>query len=1071
MTKKNKTLWIGKDDLNGDKQFIENSSKEFFDVPMANDLADNNAAGLLSGGTSRRDFLKYLGFSLGAATIAASCDAPVRRAIPYVNQPDAIVPGVPSYYATHFAKGGDYCPVVVKTREGRPIKIEGNKLADFTKGGTSARAQASVLSLYDSNRYQNPQWKDGKKISWKEVDSTIQSKLGSSARIRLVSNTNLSPFTAAKVEAFVNAYPGTEWVMYDPVSNAAMLDAYESASGVRAIPSMHFDKADVVVSLGADFLGTWISPVEFASDFSQNRKIKDPHHPKMSRLYVIEDAMSLTGSNADNRIIIRPSESGIAAALLYNEIAKKAGASTFNVSGNFKNDKAESKIKLAAADLWKSSQSNKGTLVVCGSNNLGEQLLTIEINNLLHNFGKTIDTATACHLRKGSDKALGTFAADMAASKIDAVIFLDDANPVYDTPYGNQIADGLDKLDLSISMASSPNETSSLCTYVCPAHNYLESWGDVMPKDGVYGLVQPTIEPLFDTRSREESLAVWTGSAAEGNGEDRADYVMLKEHFENNIYNNLDTGGDMQSVWEKTLHDGLVSMKKNSNGSSPSVNVSEASSKIGAPSGNDNEVRFYETVNIGAGQYADNPWLQEMPDPLYRTVWSNFLTIPLSWDGKRKIRGLNNWETGDIVSATIGGNEVSMPVVEQFGVANGVHGLALGYGRTEGSRAARGVGLNVYPMMTSDDEGYTVYYAAIELGNKVGHDDEFATVQYHHSYGVKDADPETGDILNIDEQSIATIATGYQGALMDRSVMYYTDLDELDGAIETLHHKREHAQHLNKETIYTGHEDLHSRGHKWSLSVDLSACIGCGACQVACIAENNVPVVGKKEVSRHHEMTWLRIDRYFFGDMESPNVVYQPLMCQHCDNAPCENVCPVGATQHSSEGLNHMTYNRCIGTRYCANNCPYKVRRFNWLDYTAADLFGSNASDPMPNASDVPFYGENLTRMVLNPDVTVRSRGVIEKCSMCIQRIQAGKLQAKNERRALVDGDIQTACASACPTGAIVFGDMNNDKSRVKELSENELNYYVLEEINTAPGIGYQMKVTNKNSEINKLDA
>ena len=1055
MQDKSKNIWVGKADLKGDTEFVAKESSKFFDLPLAQELTEEKSP-LLDTSSNRRDFLKYMGFSLGAATIAASCESPIRRAIPYANKPDAIVPGVPTYYASTFVKGGDYCPILVKTREGRPIKIEGNKMSSITKGGTSARAQASVLDLYDTARYVGPM-KDGAKSDWDSIDKDIQSKLSTARGIKLISNTIISPMTKKSIADFIAKYPTAEHVQYDAVSSAAMLDANESVFGKRTIPGYKFDEADVILSLDADFLGTWISPIEFAADYAKGRKVKSAKQKSITRLYAVESAMSLTGSNADNRVVVKPSESALALTTIYNRLAGKAAGSQLSINGSLE-DKTKSKLQHIADDLLAASQSGKNTLVVNGNNNLGEQLLTIEINRLLGNFGKTIDLNRSCQLRQGDDIGLGRVANAIESGAADCVIFIEDANPVYDTPHGAALATSLEKVGTRISMAGRPNETSALCNYVCPSHHVLETWGDAEAYEGELSLIQPVIAPLHNTRAKEISFANWSGRKLK-DGTDRADYLLL-------------TSGWTGPNWQTSLQDGVAKTGSGSTLSLGNVDVAQAAKSFGSRSTSEREIKFYETVNIGAGQYANNPWLQEMPDPIYRTVWDNFVTIPVSWDGNRTIEGMNGWEYGDIVDVTVGNETIQAPVVDAFGVANGAHGMALGYGRTNSGRAASGVGINVFPMLSTDEKGYTKYYAPVSFGAGVlRKDKEFASVQYHHTYGIADEDPETGERLNVDEQSISAIAKGYQGALTDRSVLFYADMDELDTAVHELHHHRDHSKKLNSATIYEGHDHLYDNGHKWEMSVDLNSCIGCGACQVACVAENNVPVVGKKEVSRHHEMTWLRIDRYFFGDIESPNTAYQPMMCQHCDNAPCENVCPVGATQHSSEGLNHMTYNRCIGTRYCANNCPFKVRRFNWLDYTTADLFGNNESDPLPGESETPFYAENMTRMVLNPDVTVRSRGVIEKCSFCIQKIQAGKLRAKVENRAIADGDVTTACASACPTGAIVFGDINNKETEVAQLENHPLNYYVLEETNVRSAVGYLMKVTNRNDKINELDA
>ncbi|HMP30320.1 MAG TPA: 4Fe-4S dicluster domain-containing protein, partial [Saprospiraceae bacterium] len=426
---------------------------------------------------------------------------------------------------------------------------------------------------------------------------------------------------------------------------------------------------------------------------------------------------------------------------------------------------------------------------------------------------------------------------------------------------------------------------------------------------------------------------------------------------------------------------------------------------------------------------------------------------------------LNKLKDGDMVKLTIDGKEFKVPVIQQFGQMPGTVSINMGFGRTEAGACGTGLGINVNPLLTNNAGYAQNFNAKVEVSNKIGTEEHFSCVQYHHTYGVQGTDKKSGEIVNADEAATVffdyfTGIKGFQGSLTDRSVMYTSNLADVKANAEELDKKRKHAQFLNSKQIYGGHDELYENGHHWGMHVDLNACIGCGACTVACMSENNIPIVGKKEVSRHHEMTWLRIDRYYYGDVENPNTVYQPMMCQHCDNAPCENVCPVNATNHSSEGLNQMTYNRCIGTRYCANNCPYKVRRFNWFDFTTADTFPANQYKKF--GEDLTFGADNLTRMVLNPDVTVRSKGVIEKCSFCVQRIQEGKLTAKKENRRLIDADVKTACQTSCPTGAITFGDMNNKEGQLVAKLENPLNFISLEEINVRSSVNYTMKVNNR---------
>jgi molybdopterin-containing oxidoreductase family iron-sulfur binding subunit len=1072
---KNNNIWIGKEDLNGDKELIERSKEEFFELPVLNDMAEEESTAA-SSKTSRRDFLKYLGFGLGAATIAASCDQPVRRAIPYVTKPDSIVPGVANYYASNFVKGKDFVPVLVKTREGRPIKIEGNKSSPITNGGTSARAQAMVLELYDSTRVQHPGeiQEDGKvkKMDWDKLDEMVQLQLNNNARVRILSSTNFSPSFHKSVEEFKNKYPNTELVTYDSRSNSAMLMANEKQFGQKALPSYRFDKADVIVNFNADFLGSWISPVEFAQQWIQKRKIKDTHKPEMSRMITFESFMSLTGSNADNRVMIKPSEAGLAIAKLHNEIASAMGGSSVSISGTLSSEKAEKGVKAAAKDLIDAAQAGKHSLIVAGSNNTAEQMLVNNINQLLGNYGHTIDWTKPVYTSQTVDADIMDLQKDMESGKVDALFVMGEANPVYSLENGEAFKSAMSKVPLTISTTVLPNETFKACKYACPAHHNLESWGDVRPKAGYYGLTQPTIAPLFDTRQTEASLLTWSEAAlVNENTEDDLTYTFIRSVWEKEVFPMQKEYVSFRAFWDQSLHDGFVTVDEKLSAPAYNASLSGIGGKITKPLSSDVEIAFYETVNMGAGEYANNPWLQEMPDPLLRTVWDNILSVPVSWDGDNTIDGWKGLESGDLVELDVAGKKQKVTVAQQFGMRENTVSLAVGYGRTVCGRAGAGVGTNVYPMLSRDEDGNVRYYSDAKVSEKVGEDKSFASVQYHHTFGVKDEDPDTGEVVNVDEVASVTLAEGFQGSIVDRTIIRQADLDTLEDAIHDLQHEREHAQHLNDETLYPSYKDEFKRGHKWEMSIDLTSCIGCGACQVACISENNVPVVGKNEVRRHHEMTWLRIDRYFYGDFENPNTAYQPMMCQHCDNAPCENVCPVAATTHNNEGINQMAYNRCIGTRYCANNCPYKVRRFNWLDYTSADIFGWNEYSVFDNEEDKPFYTENLTRMVLNPDVTVRSRGVMEKCSFCVQRIQEAKLKAKNEMRPLVDSDLTTACASACPTGAITFGDVNDEESEINEKKNSPMNYYVLEEVNTSSSVGYHMKVVNRNKDLSDIDA
>ncbi len=1044
------SIWIGEKDLNRDEAFLSTVDQEF---GTADVLEQSDS--VVEKESNRRDFLKFLGFGLGAATVAAGCDIPVKRAIPYVVKPDHIVPGVATYYASSFVDGGDYCPILVKCREGRPIKIEGNDMSSMTKGGTSARAQAAVLGLYDINRYRGPMMMEGDGFvgsSWGDMDKEVMSKLASSKNIRIVTNTILSPTSKQVLEDFKARYPQTKVVTYDPVSAAAILEANDLSFGDRVIPGYRFDKADVIVSFNADFLGTWISPVEYASDYIKGRKV-NANRPKMSRHIQVESHMSMTGSNADERVLIKPSELGSAIAYLYGKVAGGSG-------GNGLNEAAKTALNKVAKEL-KSAAGR--SLVVSSSNNVNEQILVNAINNALDNYGNTLGFSDASYQRQGDERQLNALIAEINGGRVDTVIVWG-ANPAYDFYNAAAFADALAKVENKIAIAYQANETTALCNAIAPTHHGLESWGDAQPKRGQLSLIQPTIQPLFETRQAEETLLKWGGS-------DSSYENYLKNNWRNTAFAAQDKFSTFGSFWDSALHDGVMSGGYGGGSSGGfSVDVSLASRKISTPASNDLEIVFFEPVSIGNGQYSTNPWLQEMPDPVARTSWGNYLAIPVGYDGGKKFVGMNKLKDGDIAEVKIGDKVLQVPVIQQFGMAPGTIGLALGNGRRSAGKCGTGVGVDVNDCLTIDSGLSQYYNTNVALSSKVGKEDHFSCVQYHHTIGVK-AENKKGERINADEATLGQTAygvgiTGYQGSLTERSVIYPTTLKDLSGSIARLHERQAEFDHLNEATLYPYDEytaEKYSQGHHWGMHVDLNACIGCNACTVSCMAENNVPIVGKKEVSRHHEMTWLRIDRYYFGDATNPNTVYQPMMCQHCDNAPCENVCPVNATNHSSEGLNQMAYNRCVGTRYCANNCPYKVRRFNWMDYTTADIFPANQPEVM-KGEEIPFGADNLTRMVLNPDVTVRARGVIEKCSFCVQRLQEGKLTAKREGRRLQDSDVRTACQTACPTGAITFGDMNNKKGDLSKKLASPMNYIALDEVNVRSSVTYTMKVVNRES-------
>lgn len=949
---------------------------------------------------SRRDFLKFFGFSITSAALAASCKRPVTKAIPYLVKPEEITPGKASYYASAFFDGKDYCNLLVKVRDGRPIKIEGNELSPITKGGTNASVQASVLSLYDDTRYKNPQ-KNGADYLWSLVDDEIIEQLtnlkNKNQKIVLLTSTIVSPTTQKAIDDFSASYPRFVHITYDASPAHGMLEANNIAFGKRAIPTYHFDKARVILSVGADFLGTWLAPIEYTKKYAKTRKL-GPGKKSMSRHIQIESGMSLTGANADERHTIKPSDIGVVIANLYNLIASSTGAPQVTTED----------IDLNLDDIANQLLESRGaSVVVSGSNDPNHQLLVNAINYELENYDATIDLSVAHHIRKGDDAAMFSLIEQMEAGDVGGLI-IHGVNPVYQHPLGDRFEEALKNLPLSVSLSTQLDETSAAVQYVCPNHHFLESWGDAEPVPGQLSLTQPAIRPIHKTRQAEESLLKWAGM--------NVGYLSyLKDNWRTRFMPQTGTDYDFLMFWNNTLHDGVLTISSNKSAQEAPIfnNAFISALRFERNTESDLELEFYETIAIGNGQHANNPWLQEMPDPVSKVTWDNFASVSPAFAKE------NNLKTGDYILIN---DTLHLPVLEQPGQNRNTISVALGYGRRATGVVAKGVGMNAYPLMPLQAGARRYHLENINF-QKAGGTHTFARTQTHHS-------------------------------MEGRPIVRETTLEEYleDPAAGNELHEKHQKLHA---TMY---EKRHFPGHHWGMAVDLNSCTGCSACLIACSAENNVPVVGKEEVTRVHEMHWIRIDRYFSGDPENPEVLIQPVMCQHCDNAPCENVCPVAATNNSSEGINQMSYNRCIGTRYCNNNCPYKVRRFNFYDYTTADAIPKNTVDPARMTIDI-------RRLVLNPDVTVRAKGVIEKCSFCVQRIQENKLTAKLEDRPLRDGDIKTACEQACPAEAIVFGDLNDEESKISKAFANERNYHLLEELHTLPSVGYLTKVRNKSNK------
>ena len=1017
----NKKYWKSVEELDGNSSIVEALKNNEFVEEIPTDEFLGNEGALSSSSTSRRDFLKYVGFTTAAATLAA-CEGPVHLSIPYVVQPEQIIPGIADYYATSVFDGFDFANLLVKTREGRPIKIDNNLMAG-AKFAANARIHASILSLYDSMRLKEPKIA-GKSATWIDVDSKIKSSLADAktkgGQVVLLTNTLASPSTEKLIAEFLAKNANATHVVYDAVSESEALDAFETVYGERALVDYDFSKASVIVSVGADFLGDWQGG-SYGPSYAKGRIPQGPKgSQKISRHFQLEANMTLSGAAADKRVAMSTANQKQALVLIYNKVV---GASVpVILDAKFKAEVTKAAQQLKAA-------GSKGVLV-SGIQDKNAQLLVLAINQAL--ASESFSTVGTRQIRKGSSQKVAQLVAALKAGSVHTLI-MSGVNPVYTLPNSKDFVEGLKKVSLSASFSLKEDETASLTTIAAAAPHYLESWGDVSITKGTYGLTQPTIRPLFNTRQFQDVLLSLNGTVGPY-------YNYLKANIASNA---------LGASWNTVLHDGIFvgTIPSTAGGTADYTGAANALAQSKATLGL--ELGLYTKTGLGDGQQANNPWLQEFPDPITRVSWDNYVTVSAADAKKLELSneivadgGLN----GSYVTITANGVKLeNVPVIVQPGQAIGTVGLALGYGKSAALKEEMQVGLNAYALYKGFNNVQSVTLSKADGVH------EFACVQGQKTLMGR------GDIIK--ETTLEIFNT--------KDAEFWNEQP-----VVSLDHKEVKATSVDLWAPFD-----RSVGHHFNLSIDLNACTGCGACVIACHAENNVPVVGKEEIRRSRDMHWLRIDRYYsseetfagdnerkegiaglssslstFREMESasenPQVSFQPVMCQHCNHAPCETVCPVAATSHSRQGQNHMAYNRCVGTRYCANNCPYKVRRFNWFLYNKNSEFDFHMND-------------DLGRMVLNPDVSLRSRGVMEKCSMCIQSTQATILAAKNEGRVIVDGEFHTACSSACTTGAMIFGDINDTESQVAKLVEDERMYHLLEHVGTKPNVIYHVKVRN----------
>ncbi len=1052
----NKIYWSGLEELDRTPEFERIESQEFpAERPVDAFLSDDR---LQRANTGRRDFLKFMGFSVTAATLAA-CETPVVKSIPYTNKPEEITPGVANFYASTFYDGHDFVNVLVKTREGRPIFVKSNTETGY--GRVNARVNASVLGLYDSARLRAPQL-NGEATSWEVLDAAVRKGLEGNGRKVLLTGTVMSPSQQRAIATLVEA-AGVEHVQCDAVSYGAVVAAAEQDFGRRVFPSYQFAKAETVVSLNADFLGTWGDSVWYTAEWAKTRR---PEQGAMSRLHAFESGMSLTGSNADRRTRVKPSQQGNVAAALLNEINGQG-----HVAGL--DEAVLAAVKSAAADL--KSAGAKG-LVVAGDNDLATQGIVNAINQALGALGTTVEIHAKASLHQGDDAAFAQLVEDMQGGRVSALI-VDGINPAYHGADAEGFKAGLEKVAFSVSTALYADETASRCKAIAPNHHWLESWNDLQIDPSRIDIAQPTIKPLYDTRHVTESLVAWAGQSVDA-------YTFIRQ-----THSAAYTAEAMYTDqnWNTGVHNGFLAVEA-AEETVPAylgTALAGALAEVKGRKGGGFELALYRKTAMGDGQQAANPMLQETPDPITKTTWDNYVTMAVS---DMKEMGLNTYiaqeDPASVVRVTVGDLSVELPAFPQPGQAPGTVGIALGYGRgADGEAIGRAafqvdgsgdhmmdaegnlvpIGANAFPMATlrNGAPDYNAYDVTVE---GTGGTYPLACTQIQHTYMGRDSVVKETTFDSYLAESGADRGQASWNKTIGLNV--HDDING-DGEINALDKKAAGEFDLWHEHAVDG------VGHRWGMAIDLTSCIGCSACVTACHIENNVPVVGKDEVRRHRDMHWMRIDRFYasewdmergeeeglgvistYGKMEepgsNPQTVHMPMMCQHCNHAPCETVCPVAATTHSNEGVNQMTYNRCIGTRYCANNCPFKVRRFNWFHYPGYDKFQN--FNPAQDA---------IQRMVLNPDVVVRSRGVMEKCSLCVQRTQSAKLEAKKAGAPLEDGAVLTACAEACPTNAITFGDLNDTNSEVRATYDNNRTYHALEEVGIQPNVAYLTKVRN----------
>jgi molybdopterin-containing oxidoreductase family iron-sulfur binding subunit len=935
-------------------------------------------------GVPRRDFMRLMGASVALAGAAGCTHSPPEAIVPYVKAPEELLPGEPLYFATALSLGGYALGVLVESHEGRPTKIEGNPDHPASLGATDAFSQAAVLGLYDPDRSQTVLLR-GVIETWDRFLTTMTNererwRASRGAGLRILTETVTSPTLAEQLADVLKDLPNAQWHQYEPAGLDNVREGARLAFDKYIDPAYYFDRADVILSLDADFLSSLPGSVRYARDFIDRRRVvKDAG--RMNRLYVAESTPTITGAIADHRVPLRASQ----IEALARQLASKLGVKLSD----------ESRSDVVPADLLAAVvgdlQSHRGTsLVIAGAGQPPVvHALVHAINDALGNLGQALELLEPVVAEPQDQLAsLKNLVRDMSAGQVDTLLILG-SNPVYNAPGELGFAEALAKVRLRIHLSEYNDETSFLCDWHIPAAHALEAWSDVRAFDGTTTITQPLIAPLYDGKTAHEIVAILQGH---GN---KSSYDILQDHWKTRLKDDFDR------QWRRAIHDGVVPESKAARsgaGFQPARDDTKAlSGQAGSLPHNHLEIEFRPDPNHWDGRFANNAWLQELPKPLTKLTWDNVAQVSPATAEQLQLT------SGDVVQITVVGRTISAPIWITPGQSDGCVSLTFGYGRTRAGQIGNGVGYNAYEIRPAQAAWFTTGTVT-----KTGKRHRLVTTQEHHG---------------MEGRNIVRVATFKQ--VQD---------EHRDGGplVEKL------------PSLYPDHD---YPGNAWGMVIDQTACIGCNACVVACQSENNIPIVGKEQVAKGREMHWLRIDRYYHGDdLANPATYFQPMMCVHCEAAPCEVVCPVAATVHDSEGTNNMVYNRCVGTRYCSNNCPYKVRRFNFLQF-------SDETTPS-------------LQLLRNPDVTVRSRGVMEKCTYCIQRINLGRIDAKKQDRFVGDGEVVTACQQACPTRAITFGNLNARPSEVTQLKQSPLNYSVLGELNTRPRTTYLTRVVNPHPDL-----